>query len=66
MNDRMKLYAAIAMHLSYTTTKYTVLIMYVGLFGHSAVVFHVFTFFRVFLNVLLTVSVVVFFSVTFY
>jgi len=49
MNDRMKLYAAIAMHLSYTTTKYTVLIMYVGLFGHSAVVFHVFTFFHVFL-----------------
>ena len=48
MNDRMKLYAAIAMHLSYTTTKYTVLIMYVGLFGHSAVVFHVFTFFHVF------------------
>jgi len=61
MNDRMKLYAAIAMHLSYTTTKYTVLIMYVGLFGHSAVVFHVFTFFHVF-YVLLTVCVVVFFQ----
>ena len=33
------------------------MIMYVGLFGHSAVVFHVF-------YVLLTVCVVVFFSVT--
>jgi len=35
------------------------LIMYVGLLGHSAVVFHVF-------YVLLTVCVVAFFSVTFY
>ena len=49
MNDRLKLYAAIAMHLSYTTTKYTVLVMYVGLFGHSAVVFHVFYVFSCFL-----------------
>ena len=41
------------------------MIMYVGLFGHSAVVFHVFMF-SWFFCVLLTVCVVVFFSVTFY
>ena len=37
------------------------MIMYVGLFGHSAVVFHVFMFF-VFVCVLLTVCVVCFIS----
>jgi len=40
---------------------YDHMIMYVGLFGHSAVVFHVFMFFRAFC-VLLTVCVVVFFQ----
>jgi len=43
------------------------MIMYVGLFGHSAVVFLSFFYvFPVFVCVLLTVCVIVFFSVTFY
>jgi len=38
------------------------MIMYVGLFGHSAVFFHVFNVFFMFFYVLLTVCVVVVFS----
>jgi len=41
---------------------YDHMIMYVGLFGHSAVVFHVFMFFSCVFCVLLTLCVVVFFQ----
>jgi len=41
---------------------YDHVIMYVGLFGHSAVVFHVSMFFSCFICVLLTLCVVVFFQ----
>jgi len=41
---------------------YDHMIMYVGLFGHSAVVFHVSMFFSCFICVLLTLCVVVFFQ----